>query len=94
MIPALFVLAYLAIVLYIGIFAFRRSRGMTAGRPWVRRASGTDRGVSPGTAGGGSFLNCSGPWVSDPLGQRRPLFAIWWMCYHRATERPVVCRRA
>ena len=44
MIPALFVLAYLAIVLYIGIFAFRRSSGpaaedfFLAGRslgPWV-----------------------------------------------------------
>ena len=43
MIPALFILAYLAIVLYIGIFAFRRSRGQSedfflAGRslgPWV-----------------------------------------------------------
>ena len=43
MTPTLFVLAYLAIVLYIGIFAFRRSRGQAedyflAGRslgPWV-----------------------------------------------------------
>ncbi|HEU0121283.1 MAG TPA: sodium:solute symporter family protein [Bryobacteraceae bacterium] len=43
MIPTLFVLAYLAIVLYIGIFAFRRSQGQAedyflAGRslgPWV-----------------------------------------------------------
>jgi Na+/proline symporter len=30
LIPALFVFAYLGVVLYIGIFAFRRSRGETS----------------------------------------------------------------